>query len=299
MMAKVTGENLPFEPQISVGMPVYNGEKYLTEAIESILAQSFSPFELIISDNASTDQTDEICRAYASKDNRIKYVRHEVNIGGPRNWNFVFTLSKGKYFKWASANDLCAQDLIEKCKAILDEHEDVALCYSRTRLIDEQGKVIEDYEDTLDLQSPDPYNRFIALLSNLRLNNPQGGLFRSSVLKRTKLERLYPGGDIPLMAEVALFGKFYEVPEFLFFRRMSSDASTVGKTLAEIGEFFDPGQRKLYFPFWQMYLEFFKIILKASIKTNTKLSLLFFMAKSLYWSRHILVQDLGKSSRSA
>jgi hypothetical protein len=115
---------------------------------------------------------------------------------------------------------------------------------------------------------------------------------------QTQLERFYPGGDIPLMAEVALLGKFYEVPEYLFFRRMSSDASTVGKSLAEIGEFINPGHHKLYFPFWQMYFEYFRIALKAPIKTNTKLRLLAFMVKSLYWSRHILAQDLGKSLRS-
>ena len=294
----VTEKELSFEPQISVGMPVYNGEKYLKEAIESILVQSFSPFELIISDNASTDRTKEICAAYACKDNRIRYIRHEVNMGGPKNWNFVFTVSKGKYFKWASANDLCTPDLVEKCKAILDDHEDVALCYPKTRLIDDQGNVTEDYQDDLDLQSPDPYNRFIMLMANLRLNNPQAGLFRSSVLKRTKLERLYPGGDIPFMAEVALLGKFYEWPEFLYFRRMSSDASTAGKNLADMGTFVNPGRHKLYFPFWQMYSEFFKVILKTPIKINTKLNLLLFMSKTVYWSRHNLIQDLGKSLRS-
>ena len=85
---------MSFEPEISVGMPVYNGEKYLSQAIESILAQSFTEFELIISDNASTDRTMEICRDYTSKDSRIQYVRHDVNMGGPKNWNFVFTVAR-------------------------------------------------------------------------------------------------------------------------------------------------------------------------------------------------------------
>jgi glycosyltransferase involved in cell wall biosynthesis len=284
-------------PQISVGMPVYNGEKYLGQAIESILVQSFSEFELIISDNASTDRTMEICKAYASNDSRIKYLRHEVNMGGPKNWNFVFIAAKGRYFKWASANDLCSPELLAKCKNILDDNDDVALCYPKTRLIDEQGNVTEDYEDHLDLCNPDPCTRFINLVTNLRLNNPQAGLFRSSVLKRTGLERFYPGGDIPLMAEVALGGKFYEWPEFLFYRRMSPDASTPGNSESEIRVFISPNQKQFYFPLLQRYAGLLKVVFKAPIGINANLRLLFFMSKIVSYNRHRLWAELNRSMK--
>jgi glycosyltransferase involved in cell wall biosynthesis len=286
---------MSFEPQISVGMPVYNGEKYLSQAIESILAQSFPEFELIISDNASTDRTMEICRAYESNDSRIEYIRHDVNMGGPKNWNFVFTVAKGKYFKWASANDICDSEFLAKCKIVLDNNEDVALCYPRTRLIDEQGSITEDYEDRLDLQSPDPYTRFINLMTNLRLNNPQAGLFRSSVLRKTGLERFYPGGDIPLMAEVALSGKFHEWPEFLFFRRMSPDASTPSNNESEIRVFINPNQKKVYLPLLQRYAGLFGTVFKTPIDVSAKFKLLLFLSKTAYWNRHRLWAELNRS----
>jgi glycosyltransferase involved in cell wall biosynthesis len=90
------------KPRLSIGMPVFNGEKYLKEALDSILAQTYSDFELLISDNASTDRTEQICREYAAKDRRIRYYRNEKNIGAPKNFNRVFELSSGKYFRWAT-----------------------------------------------------------------------------------------------------------------------------------------------------------------------------------------------------
>jgi glycosyltransferase involved in cell wall biosynthesis len=95
-------------PLVSVGLPVYNGERYLSRALDSILEQSLSDFELIISDNASSDTTEAICRDYARRDPRIRYVRQRENLGAPRNWNFVVHEARGRYFKWASASDYCA-----------------------------------------------------------------------------------------------------------------------------------------------------------------------------------------------
>jgi glycosyltransferase involved in cell wall biosynthesis len=87
-------------PRVSIGLPVFNGEKYLAEALDSILSQTYRDFKLIISDNASTDRTEQICREYAAKDRRIRYYRNEKNIGAPKNFNRVFELSSGKYFRW-------------------------------------------------------------------------------------------------------------------------------------------------------------------------------------------------------
>ena len=154
---------------------------------------------------------------------------------------------------------------------------------------------MEDYEDRLDLQSPNPCIRFINLMTNLRLNNPQAGLFRSSVLRKTGLERFYPGGDIPLMAEIALSGKYYEWPEFLFFRRMSPDASTPGNNDSEIRVFIDPNQKKQYLPLLQRYAGIFGTIFKASIEVGGKFKLFVFMSKTVFWNRHRLWAELTGS----
>src|SRR5690349_812781 len=94
-------------PQVSIGLPVYNGEKYLLNAIGSLLKQDFEDFELVISDNASTDKTEAMCHEFAAKDKRIRYHRNETNIGATGNYNRVFRLSNGEFFRWASHDDEC------------------------------------------------------------------------------------------------------------------------------------------------------------------------------------------------
>lgn len=106
-------------PRVSVGMPIYNGERFLKAAIESILAQTLTDFELIISDNGSTDQTQEICQAYATKDQRIRYYRSAQNFGASWNHNRVFELSTSEYFKWAACDDICKPEYLEQCVEIL------------------------------------------------------------------------------------------------------------------------------------------------------------------------------------
>ena len=119
-------------PKVGVGMPVYNGERYLEEALDSILAQSFDDFELVISDNASTDRTEEICRAYAHKDERIRYFRMRENYGVIDNFNNAFRLSAGEYFKWAASDDVCEHDYLRKAVEVLDRDPSVVRQLTRT-----------------------------------------------------------------------------------------------------------------------------------------------------------------------
>src|SRR5207248_940805 len=126
-------------PQISVGMPLYNADRFLQETLDSILAQTFVNFELVISDNASNDRTEEICRAYAARDSRIRYYRKEINRGAAWNHNRVFELSRAKYFKWACYDDLLAPTFLEKCVAVLDCDPGVVLCFSIFRDFDDYG----------------------------------------------------------------------------------------------------------------------------------------------------------------
>ena len=122
-------------PRLSIGLPVYNGENFLAESIESLLGQSYEDFELIISDNASTDDTEDICRTYAEKDPRIRYIRQRHNIGSAPNHNFVIEQAGGDLFKHASHDDLYARDLLKLCVAALDEHPQVVLAHSWSAVI--------------------------------------------------------------------------------------------------------------------------------------------------------------------
>ncbi len=118
----------PQLPLLSVGMPVYNGQNYLAFTIEAILSQSFTDFELIISDNGSTDETEAICRAYAAQDARIRYERVEENLGAAYNFNRVFELARGRYFKWAAHDDYFTADYFERCIQVLEQNPAVVLC---------------------------------------------------------------------------------------------------------------------------------------------------------------------------
>ena len=121
------------KPRVSIGLPVYNGEAHIEEAISSILAQSYRDFELVISDNGSKDKTQQICSEYAKRDRRIFYYRFEKNIGAARNFNRVFDLSSGEFFKWAASDDVIAPEYLSKCLSVLEQNPSVVLVHSKRK----------------------------------------------------------------------------------------------------------------------------------------------------------------------
>ncbi|HYB40791.1 MAG TPA: glycosyltransferase family A protein, partial [Candidatus Methylomirabilis sp.] len=158
-------------PRVSVGVPVFNGDRFLRAALDSILGQTFQDYEIIISDNASEDGTEEICRDYATRDPRVRYSRLSTNLGANPNFNRVVELSRGTYFKLANADDLCNPDLLARCVAVLDGQREVVLCYGQTTLIGEDGVVLGDYNDNLDLPFESAGQRFRAVVGQIGLVN--------------------------------------------------------------------------------------------------------------------------------
>jgi len=211
-------------PKVSIGLPVYNGENFIRAALDSILAQTFTDYELIISDNASTDNTEAICREYISKDPRIKYYKNETNLGGSPNYNRTFELSNGEYFKWAAHDDVIAPDFLRKCVDILDSNSDIVLCHSLVSFIDENGDFLKNYNVHLRTHSPKIHVRFHELLAK-HLCYPVFGLIRSSALRVTPLMGSYGAADAIFLLRLALHGRFYEIPEFLFFSRSHAQQS--------------------------------------------------------------------------
>ncbi len=205
-------------PRLTIGLPVYNGENFLAESIEALLGQSFEDFELIISDNASTDGTGEICRGYARRDSRIRYVRQPHNIGLSPNHNFTLNEARGEYFKWGAHDDLYARDLIKLCVEALDERPDVVLVHSWTARIDSDGRVTKAEKYTLTTGSPMASERFRSTLFD-RGGDDDGGVIRTSVLRHIAPKGSYHHADRTTISELALHGPFYHIPEWLFFRR--------------------------------------------------------------------------------
>src|ERR1700684_1465730 len=133
-------------PRLTIGLPVYNGEKYVTESLEALLGQSFTDFELIISDNASTDSTGDICRRYEKQDSRVRYFRQSRNVALAPNHNFVAEQARSALFQWASNDAPYARDLLERCIDVLDKYPDVVLAHSWTAMVDESGVVTKAFK---------------------------------------------------------------------------------------------------------------------------------------------------------
>jgi glycosyltransferase involved in cell wall biosynthesis len=227
-------------PRVSIGLPVYNGENYLAEALDSLLTQTFDDFELIITDNASTDRTPEICNRYLACDSRVRYYRNEVNLGSAGNYGRSFALARGEYFKWAAHDDLCAPTFLARCVEVLDSRPEVVWCHSRSRHIDPHGDPLPGPENqnisyvALDgpnsprrwtRESPRPSQRFAAVLLGGSGCLDLYGLARADVMRRTSLHLPYYGADKVFIAELSLQGRFFEIPETLFSCRVHPEAS--------------------------------------------------------------------------
>jgi glycosyltransferase involved in cell wall biosynthesis len=223
-------------------MPVYNGGPYLEEALESILSQSFEDFEVVISDNASTDKTGQTCLAYAGRDERIRYFRMRQNYGVIENFNNVFRLSVGEYFKWASSDDVCGPDYLLRAVQVLDEDPSVVLAWAKTVGIDGRGEHVACPSEVSDLNSPDsvyspdPVVRFRRLIRNIWwVDGPIYGVIRASSLAETRwLHPRHMSGDQILLTELSLKGRFFEIPDETFFSRVhEGKTSTRQRTLRD------------------------------------------------------------------
>ena len=280
-------------PRISIGLPVYNGERFLEEALVSLLAQTYSDFELIISDNASTDQTEVICEAYAAKDRRIRYHRNKKNIGLGGNFNRVFELSIGEYFKWANADDLFKPHYLVRCVDVLDSDPTVVLTYAKTTFIDETGKPLDKNDPGWDLRSEAAHERLRYVISSGHWVNSLYGLIRANALSKTHLIPSYPGGDYRVLGELSLLGKFHEIPEYLFLRRFHPGSSSQNTTNLEWMVEYHKGVRgHICLPFWNLSVDHFITIMRSELSTGQKLSLAGSLIRSMRWGWRRLLEEL-------
>ena len=206
-------------PRLTVGLPVFNGENFLPQALDALLGQRFTDYELIISDNASTDGTEEMCRRYAAQDRRIRYLRQPRNAGISRNHNVLVEQARGSLFKWAGHDDLFDRDLLRRCVTVLDEHPDAVLATAWTAIIDEDNRITDvTTRYPLDSDAERPSARFRGLLHAVS-GDDDYGVIRIEPLRATRLLGSYYHADRALVAELSLYGKFLRIPEPLYFRR--------------------------------------------------------------------------------
>jgi glycosyltransferase involved in cell wall biosynthesis len=221
-------------PLVSIGMPVYNGERFLRQALESILVQDYENFELIISDNASTDRTGNICQMYAERDTRIRYVRNETNLGASPNHKRVFEMARGDYFKWAAHDDECLPTFLSRCMSVFEEvPQSVVLVYPQSLIIDEEGRVITEYRVSIEAKASRPHRRLARVLRTVMLGTPAYGVIRANALKQTRLIDAFFSSDYVLFAELAMLGEILELPEPLLRKRFHPARSMVAHKTAQ------------------------------------------------------------------
>ncbi len=219
-------------PRVTIALPVYNGQQMLLEAVDSVLSQTFDDFELLISDNASTDATPELCGEIAARDPRVRVQRHEENIGSWRNFNSVVSSARGECFRWMGDDDVLAPTYLEECWRALESRPEAVLAQSSSVSIDADGKrlpvarfgigpgyVADRGPRRKGLSARSTVLRAFAAAATVSSDSEFYGLIRTPALRATQLNRGYFGDDRSLVLELALLGPFAEAPPELWYRR--------------------------------------------------------------------------------
>jgi glycosyltransferase involved in cell wall biosynthesis len=299
---------MPTSPSLTIGMPIYNAERFLAKTLDSFLRQTFIDFELIVSDNASTDGTEEICREYARRDKRIRYFRNEKNMGAGWNFRRVYSMASGKYYKQAAHDDFLEPTFLEECIAALEADPDLVLAHTRTRTVSFAGDPVECENPPLRFDSPDPLVRWHDLLLNDHMCFEIFGVFRLDALRQCPPQGSYVNSDGVLLAQVALLGRFWESDEVLFIntRHENQSGQTVPVRLNAGGfrlirrhgtlpcpEWWDPSKsRAVTFPEFRQFYEYTASVKRAPLSTSQKLHAYALM--TIWTKRHFrrMMKDL-------
>jgi len=260
------------QPRVCLGLPVYNGERFLEEALQCALAQTLDDFELIVSDNASTDRSAEIVRDYASRDPRIQVHCAPENRGAAWNFNRAFALSRAAYFKWMAHDDRFAPTFLERCVEVLDSDPSVVLAYPSACQIDENGARLGPVRFELHGESDAPHHRFRYQICIDHWCFHVFGVIRADALRRTRLIDRYVASDRVLLSHLALMGRIHEVPEELFFQRQHDSRSTAAHpSLDGRSAWFDPSRHdSLVFPSWRLGSEYFLSVLRSPLSLRER-----------------------------
>jgi len=216
-------------PRLTVGLPVYNGERYIDETLRALRSQSFDDFVLFVADNASTDGTRDVVEAHMAEDDRIVLDVAERNQGAAFNWNRCYLQSTTEYFTWACADDVPLADKFARCIELLDaEGPDTVLAYPATELIDDDGVITGPYDDMGTIGGVRPSHRFLRIVRDLHLVHPLFGVMRTDTLASTRGCGAYSRADTVLLGELAMRGRFGFVDEVLFQRRIHEASAMAG-----------------------------------------------------------------------
>lgn len=293
-------------PRVSVGLPVFNGGKYLRRAIESTLDQTLADLELIISDNASTDETEATCREFARLDPRVRYYRNDANVGASRNYTIIFEHARAPYFKWLAADDALEPTFLERCVDLLDGRPELVFVCSRYLVVDELNGIASHLDNDYDFTQPRPHQRWRSLFREpTGHEHPNWGVGRTNVIGETGLLRPYVGSDSAYVVELLLKGPMAQVPEHLHHMRIHEDAYSTKLRSENAGrdgmqgpaeaKWLDPRSSDAnLMPHWRLLREYVRFIRDARESRTEKLRLAATLVHPLAtgW-RVILVKELA------
>lgn len=257
---------------LTIGVPAYNAAATLPSTLDSILAQSYPDFTVLVADNASTDETADVLSDYAAKDKRVRIIRHDENLGGAANFSCLPHLAKTSFFKWQAADDLIGPDMVKRGMEVMDHHDDVVLAYGKTIMIGEDGEYWRRHEDNLHLMHESAADRLSAFVKRQWLCNAQFGVLRRDAILKTSLLQPQPSSDLTMLAELALQGKFWEIPQWLFFRRMAADSMGLGNLSDEAkAAWLDPRTLRIEkSPQLRVFMDTNKSILTSGLRRRSK-----------------------------
>jgi glycosyltransferase involved in cell wall biosynthesis len=278
-------------PLVSIGLCLYNGDRFLEAALDSFLDQTFKDFEIIISDDGSTDRSEEICRRYAAHDSRIRYDRNQGKMGAGWNVRRVYELASGKYFMQAAQDGMIQPDFLSLCLDALEVDDSVVFAHSLTRVIGEDGQLLESYDARLRSSSLDPLVRARDLLAKSHRCHPISGLIRLDALRELPLRGKHIHSGRALLLQLALLGRFYQVPEFLYIRTRHSGQSvgTVSSTTA----------RKTLLPEWNLAKQFILSVARSQLGLGQRMRCYGLIATWAAKYRGRIAKDLLIASEAA
>jgi glycosyltransferase involved in cell wall biosynthesis len=282
------------DPLVSIGLPVFNGERFLAEAVESLLDQTYRNIELIISDNASTDATADICRRYAAADSRVRYSRVPENIGGVPNANRVFTLASGTYYMLAADDDIWQPTYVERCVECLERDPGAVLVCSEMAIIDETGVITRRVEFPRTADSERPADRLREFTDIFTITDAAYGVTRADTMRQTPLFVIHPGHDRIFLAEMALRGRIVRIPEFLYMRREHPRRSVQAyPTMRERYAWLSPNHtRKRVFPHWEYLSGFASAVARVPLRVRDRVACGIVLLRWVKYHWKDLAQDL-------
>lgn len=295
-----TGVHASDHPLVSLGLPVYNGENYLRDALRSLTAQTVKDLEIVISDNASTDGTEVICREFAATDSRVRYFRQERNIGAGPNYNAVFHASRGRYFKWAAHDDYMDPEALAVCVAGLEADPQTVLCHPMLVDVDAGGQIIAEFDRGGAGLEPTP-QRFFRVIQIDHNCAEVFGLTRRSALLRTGLIRNYTDSDRTLLGELALLGRLRQVEGARFYRRVHEGKSDrVYRSYHERAVWFDPrNEGKLVLSASRQLRDLLGAVVRYPLPAAERAQCLWRLLKIAKWNAPLYRRELSWAWRHA